>query len=284
LHSYVSSTELIKKSTVYMSVAMYIIRELEDAIDHCEAKDEEPDENSIDEGVAFYTGSLEGTAVGGSADGVLMHALADKRCINFKTCGEKGDMSTGTAKVNLEIFRLFNQMKESAVGGDCAKARTEKEKIVNQLFVPLIQGTLRYAQIRSTDEADAEDEAEGVAFALSVLPMVHACKDSAATTIYENMKPGSTNVDYKAVKSSFESVYSCLQITCADVGGVVDEATGAYKKDSTPCGGAGGGDSGVNVGLAVGLSVGGLVVLALVAMFVKRQRAGNAEFKSSDNV
>jgi hypothetical protein len=267
-----------------MSVAMYIIRELEDAIDHCVAQDEEPDENSVDEAVAFYTGSLEGTAVGGSAGGVLMHALADKRCINFKTCGEKGDMSTGTAKVNLEIFRLFNQMKESSVSGDCEKARADKVKIVNQLFVPLIQGTLRYAQIRSTDEADAEAEAEGVAFSLSVLPLVHACKDSAAATIYENMKPGSTKVDYKAVKSSFESVYSCLQITCADVGGVFDDATGTYKKDSTPCGGAGGGDSGVNVGLAVGLSVGGLVVLALVGMFVKRQRAGSAEFKSSDNV
>jgi hypothetical protein len=39
-----------------------------------------------DEAVAYYVGSLEGTD--GKGDGVLLYDLADKQCINFRTCGE----------------------------------------------------------------------------------------------------------------------------------------------------------------------------------------------------
>ena len=39
-----------------------------------------------DEGVAFYTGSLEGTAQGGNSAGKMVYRLAEKRCANFGTC------------------------------------------------------------------------------------------------------------------------------------------------------------------------------------------------------
>ena len=46
------------------------------------------------EAVAFYTGALEGT----DGSGNLLHStLADKRCVNFKTCGREGNKLTGTA-------------------------------------------------------------------------------------------------------------------------------------------------------------------------------------------
>ena len=89
------------------------IREFEDAIDDCKAgcvggiNGVGATCNSLstaavhawDEGVAFYTGSREGAAAGGSTDGVLSYRLAEKRCANFKTCGPNKDSLTGTSYV-----------------------------------------------------------------------------------------------------------------------------------------------------------------------------------------
>ena len=87
--------EAIRKGTAYMHVWMYAIREFEDAIDDCvscsancntfSANDGGP-VHAWDEGVAFYTGSLEGTAQGGTSAGVMVYRLAEKRCANFGTC------------------------------------------------------------------------------------------------------------------------------------------------------------------------------------------------------
>ena len=84
---------MIKKGTAYMTIWMYVIREMEDALDDCKEACTIEDCNddpvhAWDEGVAFYTGSLEGSD--GSGSGKLAYALADKRCANFKTCGDMG--------------------------------------------------------------------------------------------------------------------------------------------------------------------------------------------------
>ena len=71
--------EAVKKGTAYMNVWMYTVREFEDAIDDCTSCTSNCNEHSTnadsvhawDEGVAFYTGSLEGTAYGGDGDGKL---------------------------------------------------------------------------------------------------------------------------------------------------------------------------------------------------------------------
>ena len=39
-----------------------------------------------DEGVAFYTGSLEGAAPGGNSAGKLAYRLAEKRCAGLGIC------------------------------------------------------------------------------------------------------------------------------------------------------------------------------------------------------
>merc|ERR1712216_105170 len=79
--------EAIKKGSAYMNVYMYVIREFEDAIDDCAAGCIECNDAPVhawDEGVAFYTGSEEGTD--GSGSGKMIYALADKRCENYGTC------------------------------------------------------------------------------------------------------------------------------------------------------------------------------------------------------
>merc|ERR1711904_441150 len=79
--------QIAKKTSAYMNVWMYVIREFEDAVDDCKAGCINCNDDPVhawDEGVAFYTGTLEGTD--GSGSGKMLHALADKRCKNFGTC------------------------------------------------------------------------------------------------------------------------------------------------------------------------------------------------------
>ena len=71
-----------------------------------------------DEAVAFYTGSAEGTAKGGSGAGYLYFALAQKRCKNFGTCtaddAVDNDKDKGYAQVNSDVMALFNEGEASA--------------------------------------------------------------------------------------------------------------------------------------------------------------------------
>lgn len=254
--------EAVKKGTAYVSTAMYAIREMEDALDQCDegCKDDtcvdDPD-NSLDEGVAFYTGSLEGAD--GSGTGVLFYSLADKRCANFKTCGEKGDEVTGTAKVNLNIFEQFKLFQSNWSAKKCDDARKNKAAIVKQMMVPLIQGTIRYAYLAESSYT-AKGEAEGATFAFGVLPWVHNCSATSAKTIYDQMKPGSgSGSKLAAVKSAFQSVYGCLGITGADVGGLWDTTTNAYVE--------GGSASAGSMVLVSFIGLVGSLVTALITIF-----------------
>jgi len=286
-YDFEARAEVVKKTTAYMGTAMYVIRELEDALDDCVASDSTRNDDAVkalDEAVAFYTGSLEGSA-GGSGSGVQFYALANKRCQNLNTCGTSGDANTGNSKVNHDIFKEFDRMQQNLNTVSCADARKNKEDIAKKLFVPLVQGTIRYAHIQENQpDSGTKAESEGAVFAAAVLPVVHACNTADATTIYQNMRPESgLTADFNAVKNAFERNYACMGITCADVGGMWDKGNDRYFDGAGPCGGAGGSDDGVNVGLAVGLSIGGVALLGLILMFVKRRNASAVEFKSDDN-
>jgi hypothetical protein len=114
--------------------------------------------------------------------------------------------------------------------------------MVAQMRVPLIQGTLRYAyRIENLPTSCSNLDvchAEGATFAAAVLPAVHYCDATAATIIYNAIgMQSSTVVDFSAIKTAFESVYGCLNITCADVGGFWNTGVSpeAYHPGAEPC-------------------------------------------------
>jgi hypothetical protein len=247
--------EAVQKGTVFLSIFMYVIREMEDALDDCNkgcARDECNDDavHALDEAVAFYTGSLHITE---PVNGILLFGLAQKRCANFNTCA--GD----TAKVNIAIFTLFNRMQDNLQKKNCKEARVNKERIAELMYVPMVQGTLRYAYFSGeTDDQSEKSEAEGATFAAAVLPKLNSCNTNDAQTVYDNMKIGNTSpVDFLAVKRAFERNYGCMGITCADVGGLGDGST--YFDKAAPCGGSG--SIILNVGLALGMAVTAVVAL-----------------------
>jgi len=236
-YDFTGRTEAIKKGTVYLNIFMYVIREFEDAIDDCTKGCIDCNDAPVhawDEGVCFYTGSLEESL--GTSDGKLLHQLADKRCQNFKTCGKEGNEVTGNSKMNIELFNLLKLGQEQLLGGLCDAAEITTASIAQKMYIPMIQGTLRYAYKVGAQEKGEKEAAEGAVFAAAVLPRVHAADPAAAKVIYDNMRVGAPSTDFAAVKTAFESVYDSIGIKCEDIGGLFNDADNSYYAGMEPCG------------------------------------------------
>lgn len=308
-------TEAIKKGTAYMNVWMYVIREMEDALDDCQVGcidcNDDPvhawDEVSTrrilcfvisnhvclssslmvfpfhyQQGVAFYTGSQQ--EAGASTDGYLLYALANKRCQNFKTCGSGGDSVEGEAKVNQEIFRQFQIGQQNLVNGRCAEAKAQKERIAALMAVPLVQGTLRYAYLTDPSFSPNSSEkarAEGAVFAASVLPVVNDCNPGDADTIYQNMRVGSTTTEFRAVKEAFERNYACMGISGADVGGLFDSVSGDYFAQAAPSSTGSSSGGGLSGGAIAGIVIAAVVVVGVVGYLVFKKKGGSSDIDTN---
>ena len=228
-----------QKGSLSMNVWMNVVREFEDAIGDCIEGSIARNDGAVhawDEGVAFYTGSLEGWPVGQA--GVMLHALADTRCIDFKTCGASGMARLGTSKVNLEMLGLFNQGQHYLLTGQCTLVESIKDRIVSMMTVPLIQSTLLHAlahALQLNPTSPASDKASGAVFATSVLPIIASCSKVDAATIFSNMRIDATATNFTAVKAAFERNYACIGIQCDDVGGVWDGDMHQFFSGAAPC-------------------------------------------------
>lgn len=270
-----------------MIVWMYVIREMEDAIDDCiknDITDNYDEVHAWDEAVAFFTGSLEGT--GGSGGGNLIFSLINKRCVDFLTCGVQGGEASGHAKINHDIRKLFKEGQKKLSKGECEEVRGIKKEIENLMVVPLVQGTLRYAHILGTSATkDPKSAAEGATFAAAVLPIVHHCNPTSAEAIYANMKLDAQSTSFAHVKNAFEENYGCMGIIGEDVGGVYNNATATYFEGAEPCSGDcsdGGGNSSA-VGVAIGVTAGVVIALLGIMFFLRYKKRHSADTKPTAN-
>lgn len=104
----------------------------------------------------------------------MLYALADKRCKNFMTCGESGGETSGISKVNSDMFRLLDRGQFELLSGECEQARATTNEITKKMYIPLIQGALRYAYKVSKEVTGEKEKAEGSVFTAAVLPRIHA--------------------------------------------------------------------------------------------------------------
>jgi hypothetical protein len=141
------------------------------------------------------------------------------------------------AEVNSKIFVRFEEGKLSLLKGTCPDAKRIVQEITNLMTVPLVQGTLRYAHIQDKlNQKTEKAEAEGATFAAAVLPILHACNEQDAKTVYDNMRVGNgKNAQFELVKGAFERNYGCMGITCKDVGGILSADNESYFDGAGPC-------------------------------------------------
>lgn len=284
--------EVAQKSAAYMNVWMYVIREMEDAVDDCDANNLNQNDDYVkawDEAVAFYVGSLEGED--GSGSGNLLYALADKRCANYGTCV---DDESGLSNVNERVMELFNKGKTQMLSGECSGLIGTKDSIVELMTVPLVQGTLRYAYKLEYLSGGDKEMAEGYAFAAAVLPRLAVCDTDAATIVANNLlvngsssrnsiydQPWVMADGFAALKAEFEENYDCLGITCEDVGGLLmTDGSNSYYTGAEPCSdGSTESDSSLSGGAIAAIVVCALIFVAavVVACYYKRRSDSNQE-------
>jgi hypothetical protein len=228
------------KATAYMSTFMFTIREMEESFLQCqedcgEHRCTDKALELMDSAEAFYSGSLVESK--GSAHGKLIYSLADDMCIAFKTCGIKGKSLSGTSKVNHKVYDLFNMMQNSVVTDQCPHVRHGKNEVVYNMFIPIIQATLRSAYLRDSQEAEdvGVEETAGATFAAIIVPRISRCSPSDARVIDENMKTGADGTSFIQVKQALERNYKCMHITCEDIGGFYHKGVGAYHGGADPC-------------------------------------------------
>ena len=271
---------------------------MQDAVNDCKAgKNTANDDASVhawDEAVAFYTGSLEGSAqYGDSSNGKLLHALADKRCQNFQTCTADydDDPEIGYSVVNHDVFEQFTIGKDQIKGAYTSTAADKCDiviptmnKISSMILNTFLQGTHRYLW-KTRAAQSAKQAGEFFIFASAILPFVDNVDSECAQKFYNRAwKSDYTTDSWEDMKSCLEATYPKLgvaeglgEVTCARIGNL-DEAT-----DWTPCVDAVESDSddsddkAVVYGLGLGLGFVVLICAVLnVMIFLRMRRDGDS--------
>ena len=268
--------EAIQKGIVYLNVFPYVIWEMQDQVNDCNAgtltNNDDASVHAWDEAVAFYAGSTVGESYGTSSTGSLQFALADKRCKNFKTCT---DGFSGGSQVNADILALFNAGKEAArtgvkADGDCDTLDSLMDKISALSLVPFVQGVMRYLY-KTKSVASAKEAGELWAFATAILPFVNEVDSVAAEKLYQRAwKLDFSTNSYEDIKSGIESTLTRLGagdgvglVTCSMVGDLYDGTvlSNAGCSDSSSSS-----KSDKEIELGVGLGLGLPLCASLVAV------------------
>jgi hypothetical protein len=279
----------VTEGTIVLNVLMYVIRAMEQAITDCRADCATVDTpdcqvhgvHQLDEAVAFYVGSIPVTDPNDA--GVMLYSHAFYRAVEARTGGESGEEVGGEAMANILAMREFGAFQQALNAKQCDLASTSKNVIVNLLKVPLIQGLLRVAFQREhfPPEADRRVQVEqltvwGATYAAALLPWIHVCDAMVAENVFEMMHAGSPNslVDFSQLRDWIEPLYTCLAVTCQQVGGVYDSDSDNWFPGGQPCGTAytrtddsvigKPSSSGSNTGAAIGAVVGVMVGLIFV--------------------
>jgi hypothetical protein len=252
--------QMVKKGAVYMNTWIYSLHELYSAVKKCKAGNVDPASgapHAWDEYWAFYAGTLAGPD--GRDAGQLTYALADKRQGNFGTGINNQDplptwRSTdddANSNVNAALLAMTRAGWVNVKNGDCDKAEAKIPLMLAQMTVPLVQGALRYtwkSDPKGNDEtfsSEGKALAELNAFGMAIVARVNTCSPEDAAIIAKNVaypdvldesKPEEIVPDgFRAVKAAFERNYACMGITCSDVGGLLDGATGEFVEGMEPC-------------------------------------------------
>ena len=224
--------QMIKKGAAYMAVWMYVLHEFEDAIKDCTTGDITANDGEVhawDEGWAFYAGSLTGENHPAADKGQLLYGLAQSRADNF------GTTTNDVANANTVALAAATAGRDALQQAKCADVPAQLVILTQQMTVPLVQGTLKYAweadpaqtgsacagQTAPFDAGCSKAWAEGWTFASAILPQLDACDAAAAKTVKDALDGAAAAPmagGLAAVKSAIEGCYTKMGITCDEVG------------------------------------------------------------------
>lgn len=224
-------------TSAYLIMGFSVVRAMEEAVQFCRDACEicvHESVKAVDAAAAYYTGAQQQE----DGSGNLLYGLANDMCKKFKTCGEDGDKTYGTAKVNLDIFSALEELKTQVGKNKCTDAARTKERITNLLLVPLIQG-FKFSTFRLDNPAIFPDDPDGsLPFTAAVFPLLDSCEMEEVMHVEIDFGLGNEMQvlqKLNKVEEQMQDYYWCLGVCCHQIGGMWDTESGEYFKDHAPC-------------------------------------------------
>lgn len=211
------------KTIQYQSVWMWVVHQMELSFKQCKQGKRWLSVRSLDYAVADYMGSQ--IVASEENTGYVLHTLAVKRCSQFGTCATTLGVTRST--VNNKIYYNFRQGKKAIQSGQCAKLNWNKNRIIQLMYVPLIQGCIRYIVKTKMDTGEKKQKSHGESWAFcgAFLPKLDKCSKSAAMVIRNNLGPKIANpmrASYSFVINQVYNNFKCMGIKCSDFGNYIE--------------------------------------------------------------
>ena len=203
-------------SVILHIFTMDIIHSLYAAANHCDAGESGMVAKALDDAVTLYVGAdqLEGD----TTTGYSLYHIAEKLSRRFDgTLNDKGQ-----SKLNVAVMHKFKELKASFGTNDvCDKNPQESSLrlldgahfIINKIKAVMLQGMYHFMYDDDMDKAEL--------FAISVVPFVAACNAELSYDLLEKMIIKSIDFEsnlYDDVVERIQYVYSCMGVSCEDVG------------------------------------------------------------------
>jgi len=200
-------TEAAMVMNVWMTVAHY----LQEAANKCRSGSADDVGPLLELATAYWVGW--GQPKGDNANGRLLYHLTENSAVRFKTDGS----GEGTeAAANAQIFTLLGDIKAEIVdAGKCPsdypKFRSFVNEIVAQMTVPLVQNMIHYMAGNKAEKMEL--------YALSIAPQIAACDHSGFVYLLDKLVLNTFDTNlFNEVVGRMQSLYTCLGLTCLDIG------------------------------------------------------------------
>jgi hypothetical protein len=210
------SRVVILKASQVLVVYFAAMQNAYEAVEDCQIQKSQSSKSSDswDQAAALLIGSLEGTAVNGTAEGYMFYELAQEHCVEFGTCL---DASKGV-QPNEALVSLLYTGRGAALTSSCRALEKAANELSNLLLIPIIQGALSASsELKAAD--DLEKRAEAYVYGRALVPFVR--KRNAAKDIdfyLGNPAPSDKRHTEQKVYAALATAYPRMNVDCEDVG------------------------------------------------------------------
>lgn len=210
-----------------------------------------------DQAAALYAGSAlfapEGSATSPSPTGSLYYGMVQTLAEEFGALEVDPVTKRPVSIVNRKVMDAFKAGKVALSQSDCEGGVWKSYgEILHKMRVPWIQGVLKatfeYSDRHFDDLQHREvQRGKAAAYLAALMPDLYHCSPQTAEIVMEelaimwphNNAPTKLRPDYQRVQNALEHQYQCLGVTCDEIGGFINQATGDYYEGTHPCGGYG---------------------------------------------
>ena len=208
-------THIEAEAALAMNVGAAFLGSLFNVLEGCRNNDQAAMNSALDEAAAFWIG--EEQVKGDGSTGFFFYNLA--QFVGSKFNQNQGDSEV---RVNQSVLASLVAMQQEIGSGGCGNGegtykalRNEVKHLVGHFNRVLVQMLLH--RVETITPGEDTDFVE--LYSLALLPQISSCNPDAYYDLVElTIESNVTPETQEKVISTLQSVYSCLHLTCKDVG------------------------------------------------------------------